>query len=249
MRQDAAIRVPLYQSTRRAEEMLDGAGTVYDIFQVLKHIGMEFGLPHFLVTGALRPEPSRFANRVKLTNWDNELVHRCIEEKVFEQPLFTHPRISVLPSAASCSDFVEAPRYAALRSTLRHLIDCGHDTFAHFPVMADKDVWGGITFTGSRDPVTKQEMIHLEHITALTFVKLVALAGVEDDENPLNRREIECLRLTADGMSVKDIAENVKITVHTVQYHINNAVRKLDAKNKIHAIVIALGKGWLRDPS
>ncbi len=239
----------MYESTRRAEEMLDAAGTVYDIFQVLKRIGTEFCLPHFLVTGAPRPEPRQFANRVKLTNWDNELLQLCIEEKVFEQPLFTHPRISVLPSAASCSDFIEAPRYAALHSTLRHLINRGHDTFAHFPVMADNGVWGGITFTGSREPVTKQEMIHLEHIAALTFVKLVSLSGVEDEENPLNRREIECLRLTADGMSVKDIAVNVEISVHTVQYHINNAVRKLDAKNKVHAIAIALGKGWLHDPS
>lgn len=248
MKQDAAIKIPLYSSTRLAEDKLERAGTVYDLFQVLKGIGADFCLPNFIVTVAPGRGFTKAATRVVLTNWDNELLHRCTQDRIFEQPLFTHPQISVLPSTAKCADFLLLPKFAGLHGTLSHLIACGHDTYGHFPVHADNGIWGGMTFTGVRGCVTQQEMIHLEHITGLAFVKLMCLTADAVGNNPLSEREIDCLRLTGEGLSVTEVARAIDVSHHTVHYHLTNAVRKLDARNKIHAIVIALEKGWLGIP-
>lgn len=245
MKQDAAIRIPLYSSTRLAEDMIERAGTVYDLFQVLKRVGADFCLPNFIVTAAPGRGITKTAIRVVLTNWDNELLHRCAQDRIFEQPLFTHPQISVLPSTAKCADFLVIPKFVELHGTLSHLIARGHDTYGHFPVRADKGIRGGITFTGVRERVTQQEMIHLEHITRLAFVKLMCLSADVVGNNPLSRREVDCLRLTGEGLSVSEVARAIDVSHHTVHYHLTNAVRKLDARNKVHAIIIALEKGWL----
>ncbi|MFZ2101762.1 MAG: helix-turn-helix transcriptional regulator [Oricola sp.] len=245
MKQDAAIRIPLYSSTQIAESMIESAKTAYDLFQVLKRVGADFCLPNFIVTVASKHGLAKPAIRVALTNWDNELLQRCAEDKIFEQPLFTHPQVSVLPSTAKCSDFLVLPKFVGLYKTLTNLIVRGHDTYAHFPVHAENGVWGNITFTGGRERVTQQEMIHLEHIAGLAFVRLMCLDSDADGDNPLNKREIECLGLSGAGLSVSEVASAIDVTAHTVHYHINNAVRKLKARNKVHAIVIALEKGWL----
>lgn len=235
----------MYSSTRLAEGMIKEAGTVYDLFQVLKRVGADFCLPNFIVTVAPGRGITKAAIRVVLSNWDNELLQRCTQDRIFEQPLFTHPQISVLPTTARCADFLVLPKFAEIHGTLSHLIARGHDTYGHFPVRADKGIRGGITFTGVRERVTQQEMIHLEHITGLAFVKLMCLTADAAGKNPLSEREIDCLRLTGEGLSVSEVARAIDVSHHTVHYHLTNAVRKLDARNKIHAIIIALENGWL----
>ncbi|WP_127530800.1 response regulator transcription factor [Paenibacillus kobensis] len=66
-----------------------------------------------------------------------------------------------------------------------------------------------------------------------------------ETENPLSEREQEVLRLAGDGLSARDIAERLYLTSGTVRNYLSEAIRKLDAKNRIDAIVIANKNGWL----
>lgn len=59
------------------------------------------------------------------------------------------------------------------------------------------------------------------------------------DEYRLTRREAEILHLTSIGHGERDIAEMLTISANTVRNHIENCKRKLDARNKTHAIAIA----------
>jgi LuxR family transcriptional regulator len=64
--------------------------------------------------------------------------------------------------------------------------------------------------------------------------------------NPrLNDREIEILRWTADGKTAADIAQIIGISERTVNFHINQAVAKLGASNKVNAAVRAAMRGLL----
>lgn len=51
----------------------------------------------------------------------------------------------------------------------------------------------------------------------------------------LTDRQAECLRLTSDGMSSKEIGRLLGISPSTVDNHIHAAVAKLHAKNRWHA--------------
>jgi LuxR family maltose regulon positive regulatory protein len=56
---------------------------------------------------------------------------------------------------------------------------------------------------------------------------------------PLSTREIEILRLIADGHSNQAIADTLIIAVSTVKRHINNIYGKLDVQSRIQALVRA----------
>jgi len=56
----------------------------------------------------------------------------------------------------------------------------------------------------------------------------------------LTAREIEVLRLLADGTSTRSIADSLFISVTTTRNHIQNILRKLEAHSKLEAVALAL---------
>ncbi len=68
---------------------------------------------------------------------------------------------------------------------------------------------------------------------------LLPIADASNAPPPLTHREIECLRLAAIGWTVSASATALGIAGRTVEFHLGNAVGKLSAVNKIHAVAIA----------
>jgi DNA-binding NarL/FixJ family response regulator len=56
----------------------------------------------------------------------------------------------------------------------------------------------------------------------------------------LTQREREVLRLLADGMRNEEIGRRLHIAAETARAHIRNAMRKLDADTRTHAVAVAL---------
>jgi NarL family two-component system response regulator LiaR len=55
--------------------------------------------------------------------------------------------------------------------------------------------------------------------------------------------EIEVLKLAATGMSNKDIAENLSMSIRTAESHLGNVFNKLGVSSRTEAVVSALKKG------
>ena len=72
----------------------------------------------------------------------------------------------------------------------------------------------------------------------------IRLAGYFADDE-LTRREIQVLELIRDGNRNKQIADQLSISETTVNFHIKNLVDKLQAKDRTHAVVVALRRGLL----
>lgn len=66
-------------------------------------------------------------------------------------------------------------------------------------------------------------------------------------QQPLTRREIECLEWLGRGFVYLEIATTLGITVATVALHVGSARKKLGAATREHALVIALRRGLI-DP-
>lgn len=56
----------------------------------------------------------------------------------------------------------------------------------------------------------------------------------------LTRRERECLRYAAEGLTAKEIAERLRRSVPTATLHLKSAARKLGARNRLHAVTLAM---------
>jgi two-component system response regulator DesR len=73
----------------------------------------------------------------------------------------------------------------------------------------------------------------------------LALSAWDVSENPLTVRELEVLRLTANGAEPAEIAAKLFLSPGTVRNYLTTAVTKLNARNRIDAIRIAREAGWL----
>jgi len=62
---------------------------------------------------------------------------------------------------------------------------------------------------------------------------------------PLTRRELSVLTLAAEGASVAEIAGNLHLSHGTVRNYMAAITRKIGARNRIDAIRISQGEGWL----
>lgn len=61
----------------------------------------------------------------------------------------------------------------------------------------------------------------------------------------LSRREQEVLALVAAGRSNHQIADDLVVTLRTVKYHVSNVLCKLGARDRAHAVAIAIMAGHL----
>jgi len=64
----------------------------------------------------------------------------------------------------------------------------------------------------------------------------------------LSERELEVLRLLADGLSNAVISEQLFLSTHTVRNHVHAILGKLGAHSKLEAVSIAIRRGVIRYP-
>lgn len=67
----------------------------------------------------------------------------------------------------------------------------------------------------------------------------------ESKRPPLSVREIEVLDCVAQGLSNKEIADELFITEQTVKNHMTSVLRKLNVNDRVQAVLCAVKNGWI----
>ena len=62
----------------------------------------------------------------------------------------------------------------------------------------------------------------------------------------LSPREREIMHLMPEGNTAEQISGQATVSVETVRTHVRNVIRKLQARNRVHAIAIALERGEIQ---
>jgi DNA-binding NarL/FixJ family response regulator len=65
----------------------------------------------------------------------------------------------------------------------------------------------------------------------------------------LSKREREIMDLLAQGLTGEQVAEQLFLSPETIKTHIRNAMNKLEATTRVHAIAIALRDGFISPPA
>ena len=65
----------------------------------------------------------------------------------------------------------------------------------------------------------------------------------------LSKREREIIELLAQGMTGEQVADHLVLSSETVKTHIRNAMGRLGASTRVHAIAIALREGFISPPA
>lgn len=77
------------------------------------------------------------------------------------------------------------------------------------------------------------------------FVSGTAKPKEQEALDLLSEREMEVLRLAARGLSNQDIANELCLSMRTVQGHVGHIFNKLKVSSRTEAVVKALKEGWI----
>ncbi|MRV71663.1 LuxR family transcriptional regulator [Duganella sp. FT92W] len=83
----------------------------------------------------------------------------------------------------------------------------------------------------------------IRHIDSLDALRREAFNTA--NPNALTAREIECLHWAACGKTEDEIAQIIQRSHDTARFHLRNAVAKLNASNRTHAVAIACSRGLI----
>jgi two-component system, NarL family, response regulator len=61
----------------------------------------------------------------------------------------------------------------------------------------------------------------------------------------LTPREMEVLKLIADGKSNKEIAKDLSVSEDTIKHHVSNVINKLEVADRTEAVLVAIKRGLI----
>jgi two-component system response regulator NreC len=95
------------------------------------------------------------------------------------------------------------------------------------------------------EAVHKGEEYFSQQISGIILKSYIKKAQNQEDESKkkedlLSKREIEILKLFAEGVSNQEIADKLFISVRTVESHKNHIMQKLELKNTVDLVKFAI---------
>ena len=99
-------------------------------------------------------------------------------------------------------------------------------------------IGGGVRVTY----VAIARVLHDRHLSCLL------IGGAARESGSLTTRERDVVALAAQGLTSGAIAETLTVSRSTVESHFRSAVRRLAARNRTHAIALALARGEISLP-
>ena len=241
---------------RRLDQCRDLVAAADCLIEVGRHIGM----PHPAVIDdyssdrLLTTEDGRALASV--LGWQADYFEKWLSKKLYlVSPIAAVCRVSTRPFAWDAATMA-----AAIEQTQRRAVD--------WPLTPLHGFFGGITVpihlprgrTGSvswysREPNLDTRVVLAEfefwiRVAGHRFMDLVYAIRAErapppSAHAPLSERELECLAWAAVGRTDAEIAALIYRSPTTARFHIDNAVRKLGARNRTQAVAMAAELGLI----
>lgn len=228
-------------------QALLSAGTEEKMFEAIAAAARGLGFD-YCAYGIRTPWPLTRPRTLVLSNYPLAWQQLYQEKKYLEvDPTVIASTRSVLPAVWSDEMF------AGSRELWENARSFGL-RFGWAQSSASQDgVRGMLTLARSHEELTEAEltdktgrMIWLTQLAHQGMTRCMGEKLVPRTEQALSAREMEVLRWTAEGKTANEISQIVNISERTVNFHINNAMIKLDAANKTAAVVRAVVLGLLK---
>jgi DNA-binding NarL/FixJ family response regulator len=83
------------------------------------------------------------------------------------------------------------------------------------------------------------------HLSAQVSASLLRAVRMPERTDPLTGRELEVLRLLAQGLSNKEIARHLHLAEETVKFHVRHILAKLGVQSRTQAVLMAMRLGLI----
>lgn len=231
------------------EEMpiiVEGIRCPHQLFASVQESARDMGF-EFCAFGLRMPLPLSRPSIETFSNYPQAWRHRYVEmDYLVVDPSVAHGMRSNRPALWTDALFSDSPALwsEARASGLRH---------GQIQSYLETSGMGSmLTLARSSEQITLTELksngprlAWLGQVVHQAFASLLSPQRHLPPSDRLTRREIEVLQWTADGKTTGQISDILVISENTVNFHIKNAVNKLQTSNKTAAAVRAAMLGML----
>lgn len=223
-------------------------------FEVLKRVGRALGYDHAIAVFAPKPGDwaSMFVANTYSDIWREEQSRVSVEDAL-KDPIVTHLRTRVEPIFWS-KDNYDRVGQSDVYSRFRDL------GLGSGIALAVRGLNGEMLSVGLSNPeqLKRDSNLPITQMGALFLSATAMFNGIAKHEQVaeeivtaaetlprLTPREIECLQWAREGKTSWEIARILGISQATSIFHMKNAVAKLGASNKTHAVIVAVERGLI----
>lgn len=235
---------------------IDNATSLSDIKEILKAYTDFIGGDYF-VYAAMTQIPMSAPDVIAITNYPEKWQSRYTQQGYFSvDPTIEHCARSLKPIYWDEIDYRENE---TAQRMMDDAISYGLASGVTIPQHAPNGLFSVTSFCSATPnderlySRLKSEQASIYSFCVFLHEMASKLIGINYDKNhtgtELTQRERECLMWSAEGKTAADIALILDISERTVTFHLNNAVKKLDASNRYQAIAKAIATGELRSSS
>jgi putative nucleotidyltransferase with HDIG domain len=114
------------------------------------------------------------------------------------------------------------------------------DMFAHY-ASGDPIDCGAFTESGAAVGLTSGDLRNL-----LARLPHLGNPATRRERPPLTRRQLQMLRMLAQGRRYKQIGEQLGISPSTVRSHLHDTYRRLGVSDRAQAVLLAARRGWIQ---
>lgn len=222
-------------------ERVERAQTATVVLNEVARAARHFGLEHFIIAGVPAPG-KRLEPYVLMHNWPRGWYERYTSRGYLHvDPVIRKLRTTTVPvvwSDAPYDPAADRSGHAVMTEAREFSLNNGLSV----PIYTLSGDQAAVSFGGRHFELSDadQKVLHLiaiyAHNKAATLRPTVKRAKIAK----LSPREIEILQWVAAGLSSRDISERLDIAYTTVETHVENACRKLDAACRVQAVAEAI---------
>ncbi|KCZ51626.1 LuxR family transcriptional regulator [Hyphomonas pacifica] len=241
------MRTTLKDYIERAENTEDTEALFRSFDQLVRHYGIDVSSYHILAEQLRRvPIENGIIHQTFPVDWAEKYLKNRYAD--FD-PLLNQARSEARPFHwFDVEDRMKLSKQQ--RAFLKELKQVGLRDGLAIPIfgpIGTMAFFGLGSLTGPLD-LEVQEIAELQLVcqyTHNTFIALSADFPMREPAQPLSPRETEILTLVAAGLSNIAIAKKLSITENTVDTILRRAFKKLDANNRITAVLKGIGSGLI----
>ncbi|GJE58123.1 helix-turn-helix transcriptional regulator [Methylobacterium trifolii] len=240
MSQDSVIAFEIVNNLRRATR-------ISDILQEMRAAGGVFGYDAFIITNLPSEEEISTQNCAMVPSWPEGWRKRYFERDYLRiDPVAHQVKRTTEPFLWS-----EAPYSADDTASARVMNEATEFSLTQgfcVPIHHMNGLGGGVSFGAKHLDLSEAAKAALHLVSMYAYQRaetLIREAGnAPARKSPkLSAREVECLKWTAAGKTSWEASEILSTSQRTIEFHLKNAARKLDAVNRVQCVAEAIRFG------
>lgn len=227
-------------------QLLLNNATATDLFQQLTIMARELGFD-YCAYGIRMPLPITAPKTEMFNNYPG-VWQKCYQEQNYLEvdPTVRRGGLSTMPFV--WTDELFAPARNLWEDAKAYGLEYGWAQSCRNV----QNISGMLTLSRSHEDLSESElhaktpeMCWLVQLAHFGMSRCLTSSMMPEADVTLSKREIDVLRWTAEGKTSSEVADILRIAERTVNFHLSNAVTKLNATNKTAAAVRAAVLGLL----